>query len=135
MSLTEVLWRLINPGETALDIGANIGYMTSIMAKRVGKTGKVFCFEPNLEVYAELCENINNWQQNLGVNNINAQQIALSNHAGSGVLNLTSENRGEAFIDVAHDISAKSNSLVHYSTVTMERLDKVLETEQKNIGV
>lgn len=41
LSLTELLWRLIFPGETALDIGANIGYMTSIMAKRVGQTGKV----------------------------------------------------------------------------------------------
>ena len=141
LSLTELLWRLISPGETALDIGANIGYMTSIMAKRVGQTGKVISFEPNLEVYGELCENINNWQKNLGVNYIinnniiYPQQIALSNHAGSGVLHVPSKNRGEAFIDVDHNTSDKSNSRLNYFTVSLERLDKVLETEQKNIGV
>lgn len=135
LSLTELLWRLISPGETALDIGANIGYMTSIMAKRVGQTGKVISFEPNLEVYGELCENINKWQKNLGVNNIYPQQIALSNHPGSGVLHLPSKNRGEAFIDVDHNISDKSDSRLNYFTVNLQRLDEILETKQKNIGV
>ncbi|BAB76932.1 FkbM family methyltransferase [Anabaena sp. FACHB-709] len=63
LSLTEALWRLTSPGETAIDIGANIGYMTSIMAMKVGQKGKVLCFEPNPEVYKELSDNIEFWEQ------------------------------------------------------------------------
>jgi FkbM family methyltransferase len=134
LSLTEVIWRLISPGETVIDIGANIGYITSIMAKRVGKTGKVWCFEPNPEVYAELNENIKNWQRNLGWNHINPQEIALSDHAGSGILNITLKNRGESFIN--NDINnATSNLLINSCSVSMQRLDKILEKTEKNIGV
>ncbi len=66
LSVTEVLWRLIDRAETTIDIGANIGYMTSIMAKRVEKKGSVYCFEPHPEIYEELSENIKNWQVSLG---------------------------------------------------------------------
>ncbi|OUL30810.1 FkbM family methyltransferase [Nostoc sp. 106C] len=134
LSLTEVLWRLINPGETVIDIGANIGYMTSIMSKRVGNTGKVWCFEPNPEVYKELSENINNWQQKQGWDNIYAKQIALSNTRGTGVLNIPLINRGEAFIELGNSINPEANKS-QACTVILERLDKFLENEQKHIGL
>ena len=47
LSLTEVIWRLIEPNETAIDIGANVCYVTSLMSVKVGKAEKVWCFEPN----------------------------------------------------------------------------------------
>jgi hypothetical protein len=99
LSVTEVLWRLIEGGEVAVDIGANIGYMTSLMSVKVGENGKVWCFEPNPEVYQELTVNIENWQVQEGYNNIYSQPIALSNNSGNAVLNLTPKNRGEVFID------------------------------------
>jgi FkbM family methyltransferase len=34
------------PGETAFDVGANIGPMTLLMSRMVGPSGRVFCFEP-----------------------------------------------------------------------------------------
>jgi FkbM family methyltransferase len=43
---------LARPGMTAFDVGANIGYITVLLARRVGPEGKVFAFEPlpaNLE--------------------------------------------------------------------------------------
>src|SRR4051794_10893580 len=42
--VTETLWRLIDPGEVGVDAGANIGYMTSIMAARAAR---VWAFEPH----------------------------------------------------------------------------------------
>jgi FkbM family methyltransferase len=39
------LMDLIKPGTTVYDVGANIGYVTLLMAKRVGARGKVISFE------------------------------------------------------------------------------------------
>ncbi len=128
LSLTEALWRLTSPGETAIDIGANIGYMTSIMARRVGKAGKVWCFEPNPEVYTELSENIKNWDNNQELHNIYAHQIALSNHSGTGVLNISSKNRGEAFIDDASQ--SDKQIIIKTFPVALERLDTIFAKVQ-----
>ena len=40
------LERLLNPGDTFVDVGANIGYFTLLAAGKVGKKGKVIAFEP-----------------------------------------------------------------------------------------
>lgn len=32
LPLSETIWRLLDPGETAIDVGANIGYVTGLMA-------------------------------------------------------------------------------------------------------
>jgi FkbM family methyltransferase len=37
---------LLRPGDTALDVGANLGYFTTVMAQCVGGHGKVWAFEP-----------------------------------------------------------------------------------------
>jgi FkbM family methyltransferase len=42
-----VLQRLLGPGMTFVDVGANIGLLTLVGARAVGRTGKVFTFEPN----------------------------------------------------------------------------------------
>jgi FkbM family methyltransferase len=38
---------LLRPGDVALDIGANIGVVTMLMSRLVGRTGRVHSFEPN----------------------------------------------------------------------------------------
>ncbi|HEY9604716.1 MAG TPA: FkbM family methyltransferase, partial [Allocoleopsis sp.] len=134
--VTEVLWRLIDPGEIAIDVGVNIGYMTTIMAKRVGKTGQVWCFEPNPEVYEELSENLKNWQATLGWSHIYAQKVALSNRSGAGVLSIPMRNREEASLvspeqvmtEQANDTSVKTH------TVLLEKLDDILNV-RKPIGM
>lgn len=47
MWTTEAMLRFIRPGMTAVDIGANLGYFTMLMADLVGPTGRVVAFEPN----------------------------------------------------------------------------------------
>lgn len=55
------LEEVLHPGDTFLDVGANIGYHTAFAAHRVGDGGRVFAFEPmdkNLQLlYATLQRN------------------------------------------------------------------------------
>jgi FkbM family methyltransferase len=50
--------RLIRPGETALDIGANIGHHTVALSKIVGEAGKVIAFEPQMQMFNLLNANV-----------------------------------------------------------------------------
>jgi FkbM family methyltransferase len=39
--------RYLKPGAIAIDVGANVGWHTLLMATRAGSTGRVYAFEPN----------------------------------------------------------------------------------------
>lgn len=54
----ELFARLVRPGETALDIGANIGHHTVALSKMVGETGHVVAFEPQMQMFNLLNANI-----------------------------------------------------------------------------
>jgi FkbM family methyltransferase len=48
----------VSPGATALDVGANVGAYTLLLARWVGETGAVFAFEPSPAVFAGLTRHI-----------------------------------------------------------------------------
>jgi FkbM family methyltransferase len=51
-NLQAALHKLVPPGAVVYDVGANIGYVSLLLAKVAGRTGKVYAFEPlpsNLE--------------------------------------------------------------------------------------
>ena len=54
----ELFSRLIRPGETALDVGANIGHHTVALSKMVGEAGHVVAFEPQMQMFNLLNANI-----------------------------------------------------------------------------
>jgi len=85
---SEVIWRLLDPGEAALDVGANIGYVSSLMSAR----GCVLIsFEPHPLLFRELARNAANWP---GVATLN---VGLAESAGSAHLEVPenfSANRG-----------------------------------------
>lgn len=52
------LKRILRPGDTCWDVGANIGFYTCLFASLVGEAGRVVAFEPASETAAFLRENI-----------------------------------------------------------------------------
>lgn len=50
--------RQLAPGACAVDVGANIGFMTMHMAAAVGTTGRVFAFEPTTWTFERLRANV-----------------------------------------------------------------------------
>jgi FkbM family methyltransferase len=59
--VSETIARLLEPGELAVDVGANVGYMTAIMAAQVGPSGRVVSFEPHPAIHPILTANAANW--------------------------------------------------------------------------
>lgn len=52
---TERLMWLLKPGMTAIDVGANVGYFTLLMARAVTPAGRVIAFEPTRH-YRAFCK-------------------------------------------------------------------------------
>ena len=81
----------VRPGDTVIDVGANIGYYTLVAARKVGPRGKVIAFEPDPESFSFLKRNV----KANGLTNVVLEQKALSNSHGRLNLYLARENRGD----------------------------------------
>ena len=68
----------LSPGQTAVDFGSYKGAYTYWMSKRIGSTGKVFAFEPQLEAYTGL----QNLLDQRNSNNVHIELLALSSRKG-----------------------------------------------------
>ena len=68
----------IRPGDTVIDIGANVGFFSILAASLVGPTGSVICFEPRAETFAQLQRNV----AVSGMKNIRARQMAVAGSQG-----------------------------------------------------
>jgi FkbM family methyltransferase len=64
--LEAALHDLVQPGMVAYDVGANIGYVTLLLTRVVGETGRVFAFEA-------LPANVERLRANIGLNGLEAR--------------------------------------------------------------
>ena len=72
----EAIWRLLDNGETAMDVGANIGQNTSVMAHRTGTAGLVYAFEPHPQTFLQLKANHALWKGRM-TNGIQLENLGL----------------------------------------------------------
>lgn len=100
--VAEAIARLMDSGDTALDIGANIGQMTSLMQHRAGSHGKVIAFEPHPELFAELTHNLRVLPAASRLAPTELHNLALSDAEGEVALDVGTawaSNRGMCRID------------------------------------
>lgn len=119
LPVTEALWRLTDPGDTALDVGANIGYTASVMARR---GAAVHAFEPHPQVFGELEANTR------ALPNVTARRLALSDKDGETGLLIPEGfegNRGLASISDDGDITVECRRLdsLGFGRVQLMKLD------------
>jgi FkbM family methyltransferase len=117
LPLTEAIVRLTDVGDTALDLGANIGYATLVLARSAGAKGRVFCFEPNPALLPTLRWNVTHWNS-LRVAQIQIQTVALSDRDGDGVLGIPKDYSGNQGIA---SLELKENGV----SVSVRRLDSL----------
>ena len=105
------LKKILKPGDTFLDVGANIGWMSLIASKAVGANGKVIAIEANPNTLPIL-------QHNLALNeakNVEVLGIAVSDQQGEALLYENwNVNRGGASLlsqDGENGISVKVETL------------------------
>jgi FkbM family methyltransferase len=123
--VTETLHRLIDPGDLVVDVGANVGYLTSLAAARAGDRGAVIAYEPHPHVFELLAANVARWSGRSGVASIEIHEAAVSDR--SGTANLASgplfhANMGLASIDGWEQSGVERDLL----PVPVQRLDEML---------
>lgn len=70
--LIHLLARVLRPGDLAVDVGANVGFFSLLMAQLVGETGEVLAIEPGVNNHEKLYANI----RANGFKNVNVLRVA-----------------------------------------------------------
>jgi FkbM family methyltransferase len=109
LPLTEAILRLTDSAETAFDVGANIGYMSLVLALAAGPRGRVCCFEPNPNILPVLHTNVAGWKR-LPIASIEVMPVALSDRDGEALLGFSpgyEQNRGMASLEVQGNVPVR----------------------------
>ncbi len=74
--LAKFLIKNLDSGDTFVDVGAHFGYYSLLAGKLVGEEGNIHCFEPSLNSYSILMENLKPYQ------NITSNELVVSDTIG-----------------------------------------------------
>lgn len=117
--ITLAVARYLRPGMFCVDIGANCGYFTALMAGIVGDRGCVLAVEPNPDMVKALNETIrtNNWSSFVSTD----PRAVWSKSGLSKELDLDPEQAGGASVKAA-SIAGPSPGAVVVETITLDDL-------------
>jgi FkbM family methyltransferase len=88
---TQLVARILKPGDVFVDAGANWGYFTLTAAQRVGAAGRVLAFEPEPRLFELLCVNL----KLNGLDWVTPHRVGLADRRGSQPFT--------AFVDTSHN--------------------------------
>ncbi len=120
--LVRYLVTTIQPGMVCVDVGANVGYFTLLMASLVGTSGRVVAFEPTASTCRVLRDNV----RLNGFRHVNVEELALSNY--DGVLPFREGPAGFDVYNTAGTITHPSAAHIAFasSAVNCTTLDRYL---------
>jgi FkbM family methyltransferase len=125
--LTERIAKRLRPGDTFIDVGANIGYYTLLASQRVGKDGLVFAFEPSPPNLAHLAGNLTLNK----CNNVVLYSVALSDTDVVAKLSLPWHiNSGVASLGNGPSCHGEACFLPGHTLTATRRLDGLLTPDQ-----
>ncbi len=113
--LQRAIRKYVAPGDTVYDIGANVGYVSLSLVKRVGAKGRVVAFEPVPKNVALLRENIKLNQISI----IQVFECAVSDSSGEAVIRVGEDLAMASLVWHRQDASAAE---VMIRTVTVDSL-------------
>jgi FkbM family methyltransferase len=101
--VAETLARLADPGETAVDAGANVGFVSNLLAYAVGRSGRVVSFEPHPQIFQTLARNAARLKDVDGLDVVELNRAAVSSVPGTLPLGIDpatfAQNKGTASLE------------------------------------
>lgn len=127
-STVELMKRFLKKGDTFIDIGANIGYISALAAGLVGKEGQVHCFEPVPKYYAML----RRFAENNKDYKICTNECALGDRNGDAAMDVT---EGLGMSTLVQGLRRK-DLIEQTIEIKVERLDDyIFENRLENISM
>lgn len=114
--------RLIRPGWTVCDVGANRGHFTELFSELSGPSGAVHAFEPSPATFASLQSAVAKLPS---ARNIRLHRLALSDQDGIGSLHQPGIDDGQASLRTHLEGSWKDASDVQRFECKLARLDEI----------
>lgn len=119
----DVIGEFVKSGDTALDLGANIGWYTCVLARLVGERGRVLAVEPIPDTFELLSSVV----QKLRLGNVELHNCAVSEKDGSGVMELPRFDYGGTNFYMAHLVANKTTGdSMDTIVVPLRSLDAIL---------
>lgn len=110
-----ILRRLLHPGETFVDVGANVGVWSLVAAAAIGPSGEVIALEPNPSIHAKLARNLS---RNLALARFQPLALGASDKKGSLYF------QAEEFAGCSHIVKEPTASTF---SIAVDRLDDLLD--------
>lgn len=108
--------RLVRPGDTVFDIGANFGMYTKILAECVGTGGRVYSFEPVPQTFHVLQHNV----RSTNLNQVSPLCLAASSTTGKATISIpTYSDGGENMYEASLERSG-TGAGIEISTVRLD---------------
>ncbi len=125
--LRSFLNSFLQPGYVAIDVGANVGWHTLLMAMKVGRNGRIVAFEPNPSVRKALIRHLelNRFSQ------VRVLPYALSDEESRvKFFGPPADDPGNGDGFIVHDPSSVSGSLIEVEARALDRLLPNLDIER-----
>ena len=118
-----VVQQLIRPGDVVVDAGANIGYLSALLARWVGPTGLVHSIEPIPETFQLL----QSAMQKLGLHQVRCHPCGVSDRSGDAVMEVPAYPDGaENFYESRVVSAAQPGTNARAIKVRLVTLDEVV---------
>jgi len=113
---------IVKEGMNVIDIGANVGITTVTVARKIGRRGKLYSFEPTPEYFNILKENISS----NGLENVKVYELAVTDQVGRAPFSQKELSSGIVFEEGAKKFEVSTTSIDRFlSEEKIERIDLI----------
>jgi len=113
---------IVKEGMNVIDIGANVGITTVTVARKIGRRGKLYSFEPTPEYFNILKENISS----NGLENVKVYELAVTDQVGRAPFSQKELSSGIVFGEGAKKFEVSTTSIDSFlSEEKIERIDLI----------